>query len=280
MFEEIGYSSLGSQELRDYMAGEAESEYALVDVRQPQEYLAGHIPGARNMPLPEFGARLGELDPNARTVLYCQSGGRSRVAATMAVESEHFAAGLLNLDQGMNGWDGVAVDQAPRLQVFHGMTDPRQVLLKALELEKAALLLYNYVAKKADKEPVVKLMQDLAGMETAHAKLVYKELAKLGGQELAPFDDLFASLTGDVLEGGRTIAELKPWVQEALQGGGMEAAELALEIEYTAYDLYRAMAHENSDKASGEVFLTLAGQEKNHGRMILDRLDDLMEPTE
>lgn len=55
----------------------------LVDVRSPQEFAAGHIEGARNIPIDTLSARLGELGPPASTtvVVYCQSGGRSTQAA-------------------------------------------------------------------------------------------------------------------------------------------------------------------------------------------------------
>ncbi len=52
---------------------------ALVDVRAPQEYRRGHVPGAVNIPLSELGRREGELgEPGARSVVvYCKTGGRS-----------------------------------------------------------------------------------------------------------------------------------------------------------------------------------------------------------
>lgn len=55
----------------------------LLDVRSPEEFAAGHIEGARNIPVGVLSARLGELGPPATTsvVVYCQSGGRSTKAA-------------------------------------------------------------------------------------------------------------------------------------------------------------------------------------------------------
>jgi phage shock protein E len=57
----------------------------LVDVRSPTEFQAGHIEGARNIPIDTLSARLGELGPPASTsvVVYCQSGGRSTKAAAI-----------------------------------------------------------------------------------------------------------------------------------------------------------------------------------------------------
>jgi phage shock protein E len=54
----------------------------LVDVRSPDEFAAGHLPNAVNVPVGELDARLGELGPKDRPlVLYCRSGNRSARAA-------------------------------------------------------------------------------------------------------------------------------------------------------------------------------------------------------
>ena len=42
----------------------------ILDVRQPNEYAKSHIPGAKLIPLPELGNRLGELDPDRTTLVY------------------------------------------------------------------------------------------------------------------------------------------------------------------------------------------------------------------
>jgi hydroxyacylglutathione hydrolase len=55
----------------------------LVDVRNPGEVAAGPVPGARNVPLPTLLDRVGELDPARPTVVFCASGYRSSVAASV-----------------------------------------------------------------------------------------------------------------------------------------------------------------------------------------------------
>ena len=44
----------------------------VLDVRPPDEFAAGHLPGAVNMPLSELEARLAELDPAQEIVAYCR----------------------------------------------------------------------------------------------------------------------------------------------------------------------------------------------------------------
>ena len=54
----------------------------LVDVRTPEEFAAGHLPTAVNIPVQELDRRLSELEPkDRRIVLYCRSGNRSGRAA-------------------------------------------------------------------------------------------------------------------------------------------------------------------------------------------------------
>ena len=45
-------------------------EMTILDVRQPNEYEAGHIPGAKLIPLPDLGNRLAEIDPQKPTLRY------------------------------------------------------------------------------------------------------------------------------------------------------------------------------------------------------------------
>lgn len=58
-----------------------EEHAALIDVRTPEEFAAGHIEGARNIPHGEIRKRAAEIGPpEAPVVLYCQSGVRSLMA--------------------------------------------------------------------------------------------------------------------------------------------------------------------------------------------------------
>jgi rhodanese-related sulfurtransferase len=49
----------------------------VVDVRDPQEYTEGHIPGAINIPSEIFASKSDVLDKEKKIVVYCNSGGRS-----------------------------------------------------------------------------------------------------------------------------------------------------------------------------------------------------------
>lgn len=52
----------------------------LVDVRNPQEFAKGAVPGALNLPLHVLPLRHNELDMSKPVILYCLSGARSSQA--------------------------------------------------------------------------------------------------------------------------------------------------------------------------------------------------------
>jgi rhodanese-related sulfurtransferase len=66
----------------DYVAQfDADTDHILIDVRTPQEFASGHIPGAVNIAVEELAQRLNEVPQDKPVVLYCRSGNRSGQAA-------------------------------------------------------------------------------------------------------------------------------------------------------------------------------------------------------
>ena len=53
----------------------------VIDVREPFEYVTGHVPGAQPMPLAQLAARSGELPRDVPVYVVCASGNRSLMAA-------------------------------------------------------------------------------------------------------------------------------------------------------------------------------------------------------
>ena len=82
-------------------AAAVESGAFLLDVREPDEWQAGHAPGAKHIPLGELSARIDEVPTDRRVVAICRVGGRSE-KATIALNN----AGLdvVNLVGGMRAW--------------------------------------------------------------------------------------------------------------------------------------------------------------------------------
>ena len=82
----------------------ANHAHLILDVRSLEEYKKGHIPGAINIPHDRLDSRLAELGShiNKDVVLYCGSGGRVVIAASI-LRSAGFNK-LLHLDGDMNAW--------------------------------------------------------------------------------------------------------------------------------------------------------------------------------
>lgn len=93
----------------DISAVEAEAmlrsgkDAVVIDVRTMSEYLAGHIPGAKLIPVDEIEQRVGEVPRNTESLLLvCQGGGRS--AAACEILNKHGFVNLINIADGMGAW--------------------------------------------------------------------------------------------------------------------------------------------------------------------------------
>lgn len=73
----------------------------LLDVREPEEWLAGHAPDARHVPLGELGARSAEVPADQTIYVICRSGNRSAYA-TEALNAAGWQA--VNVAGGMQQW--------------------------------------------------------------------------------------------------------------------------------------------------------------------------------
>ena len=67
---------------------ETEKNYIILDVRRPDEFAEGHIPGAINVPNEEIGTtEIAELPDKSQLILvYCRSGRRSKEASEKLVK--------------------------------------------------------------------------------------------------------------------------------------------------------------------------------------------------
>jgi rhodanese-related sulfurtransferase len=87
-------------------ATEVPADAYLLDVREHEEWDAGHAPGAVHIPLGELGARYTELDAARPLYVICRSGGRSAHAAQALAGAGRDAS---NVADGMVGWQAAGL---------------------------------------------------------------------------------------------------------------------------------------------------------------------------
>jgi rubrerythrin/rhodanese-related sulfurtransferase len=262
-----GFEELSTTQFREYIQKKKESDYLLVDVRQPVEYSAGHIPGANLIPLMELESKLFELPEDREMVFYCRTGSRSRAASALVAESEVSDRVIYNLVGGVMAWDGKMLPDFPKVEVFDKGKDLAELLFKSMDLEKGAYRFYTYVLERFGAEQFAKTIEHLAQAETAHARTIYR-FWKESEPQSRPFESLFSELKGEVLEGGKSLDEVLQRVEAIEKNVCLNLLEMALDIEYSAYDLYRTMAEQTESAEAESTFLSIAQAEKAHMKAI------------
>ena len=77
------------------------ADATLLDVREDDEWAAGHAPGALHVPLGSLAERVGEVPRDGELYVVCHSGGRSARATAWLTQQGIEAT---NVDGGMSAW--------------------------------------------------------------------------------------------------------------------------------------------------------------------------------
>jgi thioredoxin 1 len=85
----------------DTFALAREAGAAVLDVRNPEEYRAGHVSGALLIPVGELGARVDEIPTDGPLYVICATGARSLNAAGALVRAGYEATSVAG---GTKGW--------------------------------------------------------------------------------------------------------------------------------------------------------------------------------
>jgi hydroxyacylglutathione hydrolase len=76
------------------------SDVQIIDVRSPDEWSHGHLPGARHIPLASLPDRINEIDESRPVVVHCRGGSRSAIATSLLL-----ARGISNAANLTGGYD-------------------------------------------------------------------------------------------------------------------------------------------------------------------------------
>ncbi len=96
-----------------------DQKMVLVDVRSPSEYAKYYISGALNIPFADLRTRYTELDPNAPTIVICNTGHRSSLG--VSILKQHGFVEVFNVAGGMTGYNAAGYGlECPVCSVPHG----------------------------------------------------------------------------------------------------------------------------------------------------------------
>jgi len=90
------------------LKGKQNEAFLFLDVRTPQEYDLGHVPGAKNIPVQSLAEHLDEVPNDGKVFVYCESGVRSTRATRMLVDAGF--TNIINMKASMRGWRGAGFE--------------------------------------------------------------------------------------------------------------------------------------------------------------------------
>ncbi len=254
--------SMDAPQAKTFIAGKSSEEYTLLDVRQPGEYESGHIPGAKLVPLPDLNNRLGEIDANKPTIVYCASGGRSRVASQMLVGKG--VGEVFNLSGGFKAWKSERAIGAEDLglDLFTGREAPEETLAVAYSMEAGLREFYLSMIPWVKNEPARDLFDKLSAIEVKHQDRILDLYRQITGRAIDR-DEFVKTVVTPAVEGGLTTDEYVQLYKPDLESVP-DIVGLAIAIEAQALDLYRRAADRNNNPESRKVLMQIADEEQMH----------------
>lgn len=254
--------SLSVEKAKEWVAGKKKDDFILLDVRQPEEYRTGHLPGAAFIPLPDLIDKVGELDPAKAVLAYCRSGNRSRAAAAFLL-SEGFSK-VYSMDGGITAWNGhVATgDYTEGLVLLKGRETTEELMSLALALEEGSRIFYAGIAESTSDAEAKIIFTAISKAEAKHKTNVLQAYTLVTGKNVSE-DILNSEPLKGVMEGGVRIEDAIGFLNK--QGNALlDTLEIAMQVETNSLDLYIKMFREIEDIKAKKIFGGLIEEEKLH----------------
>ncbi len=252
LFEPI--REMNPDQVRGFIESTAEGAYTLLDVRQPSEYEAAHLAGARLIPLSRLVEEADTLNRGAPVLVYCASGGRSRAAAQLLI-GRGFPE-VYHLRGGVYSWEG-EIAEGPvelNLEMIRGDESPEEIIAIGCDLERGLGAFYRRAIACTQDPAVADLLRKLAAIEKRHQEAL---------RAMAPDAAQTASAEPDRMEGGFDIGEFLDANRSYLDSPA-NLLELAMMLETQAMDLYLRFSQKIQQPDARQVLYKIAGEEKAH----------------
>ena len=126
------------------------------------------------------------------------------------------------------------------------------------------------IIEKFPNEPFRDAMEYLTSAEEEHAKALYRIFEKGNSVPDKTFEELFGSMKGDILEGGMTLNSAIEHLESIEEDRSVHILDLCLDIEFSAFDLYKNALRKIDDPEIKKVLNSIANGEKNHMKKLAD----------
>jgi len=266
--------TMNVDQAKEWFIGNKGSEFIILDVRQPEEYRSGHLPGAVFIPLPDLINKVGELDHAKPIIAYCRSGNRSRAAAAFLL-SDGFSK-VYSMDGGITAWNGQVATGSYNegLSMLEGRETAEELISLAMALEEGSRMFYVNVEELTLDTEAKNVLKTIAEAEEKHKTQILQAYKLITGENLT--DDILnrEPLSG-IMEGGVRIDE----VVSFLKGPDktlLDILEVSMQLEINSLDLYIKILRNIEDAGAKKVFDILIEEEKNHlsklGKLLGERI--------
>lgn len=264
-------ATINADEAKKLLAEKTEGEVTLIDVREPEEYEEGHLPGAVLMPLSELLDRVKELDPSKPAITYCRMGNRSRSAAALLMT--HGFDKVSSIDGGITAWKGLVASGQYEAGMFliEGRKTAEEFTALAWALENGTGAFYMEVEEFLQDQEAKGVFESLIKAELKHKEKLLEAYSLIKGIPVTHESLRKEGLEG-IMEGGVSVENTLSWVkskERTLQ----DILEISMQIETNSLDLYVKILREIEDEGAKKVFNLLIGEERTH----LSRLGRLLE---
>ena len=266
--------TMNVEQAKEWFIGNKGSEFVILDVRQPEEYRSGHLPGAVFIPLPDLINKVGELDHSKPIIAYCRSGNRSRAAAAFLLI--YGFSKVYSMDGGITAWNGQVATGSYNegLSMLEGRETAEELISLAMALEEGSRMFYVNVEELTLDTEAKNVLKTIAEAEEKHKTQILQAYKLITGENLT--DDILnrEPLSG-IMEGGVRIDE----VVSFLKGSDktlLDILEVSMQLEINSLDLYIKILRNIEDAGAKKVFDILIEEEKNHlsklGKLLGERI--------
>jgi rhodanese-related sulfurtransferase len=205
--------SVNVNEAKKLIEEKKEGEVALVDVREPEEYEDGHLPGAQLVPLSSILEKLQELDSSKTTVTYCRSGNRSRSAAAL-MKTKGFSRAY-SMDGGILAWKGLVAtgDYKSGLFLLEGKETVEELISLAWSLEDGTRMFYEQTRDVVSDSEAKQIFTSLIKAEQKHKENLLNAYRQLQGEDISE-EQFIKDTAKGYMESGIAVQDALSWLKD------------------------------------------------------------------